>query len=110
MRIEKIHVILSIISLLVLLAFLPGFRGVKVECVSLSGSVDRVDYEQKAVTVNGERVVLSPGTSIVDEQGNRLRFSDIKTRTQVAVEVIRELSSGKIQVNRITVKRNSLPK
>ena len=94
MRRQKIHVVSVVISVLVLLTFLPGFRGVKVEGVSLSGSVAKIDDEQKAVTVNGERVVLSPGTSIIDERGNRLSFRISKPRTQVAVEVIRELSSG----------------
>ena len=107
MKNQKIWSISIIAFLLVLFIFLPGFQGVKVERISLSGSVDKVDHAQKAVTVNGERMVLSPGTSIVDEHGNRLSLSDIKPRAQVAVEVIRELGTGKIQVNRITVKRNS---
>jgi len=110
MKSKKTLDLSMIIFLLVFFIFLTGFRGVKVEVVSLSGSVDRVDHQQKAVTVNGERVVLSPGTSIVDEQGNRLSLSDIKPKAQVAVEVIREVGSGKSQVNRITLKKNPLSK
>ena len=104
---QKMHFVSFVVSVLVLFTFLPGFRGVKVELVSLSGSVEGIDHEQKAVSLNGERILLSPGTPIVDERGNRLSFSDIKPKTQIAVEAVRHLSSGKIEVTRITVKRNS---
>jgi len=107
MRRQKIRVVLVVMSVLVLFTFLPGFRGVKVEHVSLSGSVDRIDHEQKAVSLNGERILLSSDTPIVDEEGNRLSFYDIKTKTQIAVEAVRHVNTGKIEVTRITVKRNS---
>jgi len=107
MRRQKIRAVSFIISVLVLFTFLPGFRGVKVEHVSLSGPVDGIDNEQKAVSLNGEKIQLPPGTPIVDEGGNRLSFSDIKPKTQITVEAVRHLSSGKIEVTRITVKRNS---
>jgi hypothetical protein len=107
MRRQKIHVVSVILSVLVLFTFLPGFQGVKVEHVSLSGSVDKIDHEQKAVSLNGERILLSSGTPIVDEEGNRLSFYDIKAKTQIAVEAVRHVNTGKIEVTRITVKRNS---
>ena len=107
MRRQKIRVVSFIISVLVLFTFLPGFRGVKVEHVSLSGSVERIYNEQKAVSLNGEKIQLPPGTPIVDEGGNRLSFSDIKPKTQIGVEAVRHLSTGKIEVMRIMVKRNS---
>ena len=110
MKYQTIRVVLSMMSAFVLLIFLPGFRVVQVEPVSLSGSVDRIDYEQKAVSLNGERILLPPGTPIVDERGNRLSFSDIKPKTQIAVEAVRYEKGGKIEVTRITVKRNSSQK
>ena len=106
MRRQKIRVVSVVMSVLVLFTVLPGFRGDKVEHVSLSGSVDRIDYEQKAVSLNGERILLPPGTPIVDERGNRLSFSDIKPKTQIAVEAVRYEKGGKIEVTRITVRRN----
>jgi hypothetical protein len=100
-------------SWLILLIFLPGFRVEKMESISLSGAVERIDKEQKVVILNGEKIVLSSNTLIVNEEGKRLSLDDIKPNAQIVVEALRYLSNQKVEATKIIVrtsKRNVLPK
>ncbi len=104
MRIQKRHLAWALISGAILFIFLAGFRAERVERISVSGPVEKVDHKDKAVNVNGERVVLSPGTLIVNEEGKRLSLFDIKPQTQIAIEAVRHLNNRKIGVNKVIIK------
>lgn len=113
MKSQKRPVVLLIMSWLILLIFLPGFRAEKMESVSLSGAVERIDKEQKVVILNGEKIILSSNTLIVNEEGKRLSLDDIKPNAQIVVEALRYLSNQKVEATKIIVrtpKRNVLPK
>ena len=84
MKLQKLFVIKSIIFMLILLLFLPGFQLVSVE--KISGVIEGIDRHSKSIVVNGTKVLISPSTRIVDGRGNVLRITDLDSNSSVTIE------------------------
>ena len=89
MKLQKVRFVKSVIFMLTLLIFLPGFQGKKEETVSYSGVIESIDKNFKSIMVNNARVYISPSTKIVDEKGNILKIDDLKPNLSVAIKAVR---------------------
>ncbi len=88
MRLQKSVVIWLLVSF-VFFVFVAGFRGVKMEPVRVSGSVETVDKNHQSMIVNGGKVIITPDTKVVDEKGRSLKPSDLQQRSTVEIEALR---------------------
>jgi hypothetical protein len=86
MKLEKGYLLKSVIFMLTLLIFLPGALGIKEEAASYSGVIKSVDKDFKFIVVNDVKVLISEGTTVVDEKGKILRMNDLKPGLSVAIE------------------------
>ena len=86
MKLEKIFLIKSVIFMLILLVFLTGFQGKRVETASYSGVIESIDKDFKFIVVSGTKFLIFSDTKIVDEKGSILKGSDLKLKTFVAIE------------------------
>jgi hypothetical protein len=86
MKLEKIFVIKSVIFMLILLVFLPGFQGKRVETASYSGVIESIDKDFKFIVVSGKKFLIFSDTKIMDEKGSILKWSDLKLKAFVAIE------------------------
>jgi hypothetical protein len=86
MKFEKGFFIKWAIFMLILLAFLPGFQGKKVETASYSGVIESIDKDFKFIVVSGTKFLISSDTKITDEKGSMLKASDLKLKAFVAIE------------------------
>jgi hypothetical protein len=66
--------------------FLVGFEAIKLEAASTSGTVEAVGKDHKSVTVNGQKMVITPRTTIVDHNGNNLKANELTPSLSVQVE------------------------
>ncbi len=86
MKIEKGSLIKSVMFMLILLIFLPGFQGIKQETISYSGVIENIDKDFKFIVVNGTKNLISGNTKIVDEKGDILKMGDLKLKLTVVIE------------------------
>jgi hypothetical protein len=78
MGLQKVCFAKSVIFILILLVFLPGFQGKRVEIGSYSGVIESIDKDFK--------FLISSDTKIMDEKGSILKGSDLKLKVFVAIE------------------------
>ncbi len=88
MRLQRTLVTCLLISF-VFFIFLAGFRGVKLETVKVSGSVESVGKNHQSVVVNGGKVFITPDTKVMDEKGKALKPADLQQRSTVEIEALR---------------------
>jgi len=86
MKLEKRWFVKTILLMLTLLIFLPGMQAIKEEAASYSGVIKSVDKDFKFILVNDVKVIVSENTIVVDEKGNGLLKTDLKTGLSVAIE------------------------
>ena len=86
MKLEKSHFINSVLFMLTLLIFLPGFQGIKQEVTSYSGTIESIDKDSKFIVVNGAKILISGNATIVDEKGNILKTDALKPKLSVVIE------------------------
>ena len=80
--------------MLILLIFLTGLTGQKLETFSLSGEIRSMDKDFKFVVVNGTRISLSSDTQIMNENGNSLTKENLRIELRVTVEGFRNAGSS----------------
>jgi len=56
--------------------------------IFFSGPVREAAWDQKVIVVDNRKCFLSHDTRIVDQKGNPLKRSDIKTNSEVAIDAI----------------------
>jgi hypothetical protein len=86
MILEKVSFIKSVMFMLMLLIFLPGMQGIKLEGTSYSGVIERIDKDYKFLVVNGAKIHVSQNTSISDENGNSLKPDALKPTLFAVIE------------------------
>jgi hypothetical protein len=86
MELQKVCFVKSVIFILILLVFLPGFQGKRVEIGSYSGVIESIDKDFKFIVVSGTKFLISSDTKITDEKGSILKGSDLKLKAFVAIE------------------------
>jgi len=69
--------------------FLLGFQSVRQEAAAVSGTIEKVEKDQKSLVVNGEAVAITPGTKITDEKGNALKAGELRQSHPVEIEGLR---------------------
>ena len=84
MRLQRFFLIKSVIFMLALLIFLPGFQAKKIE--TISGAIGNINKESNFIMVNETKIVISPHTKIVDEKENILKIEDLYRNHSVAIE------------------------
>ena len=89
MNLEKACFIKSVMFMLILLIFLPGFQGIKHETISYSGVIENIDKDFKFIVVNGTKNLISGSTKIVNEKGDILKMDDLKLKLSVVIEGVR---------------------
>jgi hypothetical protein len=86
MKLEKVSFVKSVIFMLMLLIFLPGMQGIKLEGTSYSGVIERIDKDFKYLVVNGAKMHVSQNTRILDEKGNSLKTDALKPALIAVIE------------------------
>ena len=89
MELQKVCFVKSVIFMLTLLIFLPGFQGKKEEIISFHGVIESIDKNFKFIVVNEARIFVTADTNIVDEKGNILKIDDLKPKLSIVVEAFR---------------------
>ena len=89
MKLQKGCFVKSLIFMLTLLIFLPGFQGKKEEIISFPGVIESIDKNFKFIVVNEARIFVTADTNIVDEKGNILKMDDLKPKLSIVVEAFR---------------------
>jgi hypothetical protein len=89
MELQKVCFVKSVIFILTLMIFLPGFQGKKEETISFPGVIESIDKNFKFIVVNEARIFVTADTNIVDEKGNILKIDDLKPKLSVAIEGVR---------------------
>ncbi len=88
MRLHKRAVMWLLVSF-VFFVLVAGFRGVKMEPVRVSGSVETVDKNHQSMLVNGGKVIITPDTRVLDDKGRSLKPSALQPRSTVEIEALR---------------------
>jgi hypothetical protein len=89
MKLEKASIIKSVLFMLTLLIFLPGIQGIKQDGIPFSGVIESIDKDFKFIVINGEKILISENTKMVDEKGNILKRHDLKLKLSVVIEGVR---------------------
>ena len=89
MKLDKIFLTKSVIFMVILLVFLPGFQPNKEETISFPGVIESIDKNFKFIVVNEARIFVTAETNIVDEKGNILKIDDLKPKLSIVVEAFR---------------------
>ena len=89
MKFKKGCFVKSVIFMLTLLIFLPGFQRNKEETISFPGVIESIDKNFKFIVVNEARIFVTAETNIVDEKGNILKIDDLKPKLSIVVEAFR---------------------
>jgi hypothetical protein len=100
MRLQRLFLIKSVIFMLALLIFLPGFQAKKIE--TISGDIGNINKDSNFITVNETKIVISPHTKIVDEKDNNLKIEDLNRTHSVEIEGVH--NPGGFAATKILVK------
>ena len=86
MKLEKGSFIKSVMFMLMVLIFLPGMQGIKLEGTSYSGVIEGIDKDFKFLVINGAKMHVSQDTKILDERGNSLKTDALKPAHFAVIE------------------------
>jgi len=90
MNLLRVYLIHFTIFIVVFATFSPGFSQVRIgETISLSGVVESVQKDFRFLVMNEVRIFISRDTKVVDESGNTLKISVLKSRLNVTIEAVR---------------------
>jgi hypothetical protein len=68
------------------------------ETFFLSGAVKDVSWDHKAIVVNNKKFLITDNTKVVDQKGNRIKISDVKNNSDVAIDAIAHPNGYTIKV------------
>jgi len=58
------------------------------QTIFLSGPVREVSWDYRSIVVKDKKFLISENTKVVDQKGNRLKISDVKNNSDVAIDAI----------------------
>ncbi len=86
MKLEKANFVKFGLFMLILLIFLPGLQGIKLDATSYSGVIGSIDKDSKFIVVNGAKILIPANATIVDEKGNILKTDSLKPKVSAVIE------------------------
>jgi uncharacterized protein YbbC (DUF1343 family) len=90
MKLPRIFLIASVVSIAALLIVNPSFSQVTGEKTrTVSTVIDSVSRDFKHIIVAERIIVLSANTKVFDESGNILKISDLKPNLHVTMELLK---------------------
>jgi hypothetical protein len=104
MNLKKIFFVKVLVLLLILSFVGPALSQSKQGKTKIySGVIEWVSGDFKYMSVDEHKVLITPGTKVLDELGHRLTIYDLRRGLKVVVEMIRH-SDGSTE-KRIVIKR-----
>jgi hypothetical protein len=105
MKLQKNIIMSLIILILTLLTLNPGYAQIKMgQIVTFPGVVEQISIGFEFIVVNETKISLSSTTRIVDEKGNSLTLYDLKPRSPITIEVLKN-ANGFLAKNIIVKKQ-----
>ena len=90
MKFQK-NIIINLISLVITLLILnPCYAQTKREqTITFPGVVEHISGDFKFIVVNETKISISPDTQVVNEKGNGLTLYDLKPKSSINIEVVK---------------------
>ncbi len=90
MKFKKNVIINLIILTFTFLILNPGYAQMKGgQTITFPGVVEQISADFKFIVVNETKISLSSNTQIMDEKGNSLALSDLKSGSAITIEVVK---------------------
>ncbi len=80
---------IAIIAMMVSAGVASGQNIITKEMVFFSGTVKEMAWDQQFIIVQGKKCFISNETQIVDQRDNRIKWTEIKHNSEVAIDAIR---------------------
>jgi len=90
MNLIRVFLIQFTVFIFISLIINLGFSQVKTgEMISFTGVIQSIQKDFKFIVINEVRIFISRDTKVVDESGNTLKISVLKSRLNVTIEAVR---------------------
>jgi hypothetical protein len=104
MNLKKVFWVELLVVILALSFVGPAFSQARPgKTIAHAGVIEWVSKDLKYIGINERKVLITPQTKVLDDQGNSLKVTELRRGRIVVVEMVR-ISNGSVE-KRIIIKR-----
>jgi hypothetical protein len=90
MKSQKNIIIILTYLTVTLLTLNPSYAQIKRgQAITFPGVIEQISADSKFIVVNEAKIFLSSNTQIMDDRGDTLTVSDLKPRSPITIEVLK---------------------